>query len=86
MPVAIENTISKIAEVHDRDVQTFDASSFVPYRKVLIYLKWRSNGAKMQLWSTTTFQLYYFVLAFEESCIGPLLLPHFKHVEMVPNP
>lgn len=40
----------------------------------------------MQLWSKTTFLLYYFVLAFEESRVGPLMLPHFKHVEMVPNP
>lgn len=40
----------------------------------------------MQLWSKTTFLLYYFVLAFEESCVGPLMLPHFKHVEMVLNP
>lgn len=74
------------AKIHNRDVQTFDASSFVLYRKVLTYLKQRSNGAKMQLWNKTTFSLYYFVLAFEKSWVGLLMLPHFKHVEMVLNP
>lgn len=41
MPVPKENTINKIG-VHNRDVKTSNASSFVPYRKVLSYLKQRS--------------------------------------------
>lgn len=41
MPVPKENTIDK-TWVHNRDVKTSNASSFVPYRKVLSYLKQRS--------------------------------------------
>ena len=79
MPVLKENTIDK-TWVHNRDVKTSNASSFVPYRKVLSYLKQRymvlicSCGANH-------FLLYYFVLTSEESCIRPLILPHFKQVE-----
>lgn len=78
MPVRKENTIDK-TWVHNRDVKTSNASSFVPYRKVLSYLKQRymvllcSCGANH-------FLLYYFVLTFEESYIRPLILPQFKQV------
>lgn len=41
MPVRKENTIDK-TWVHNRDVKTSNASSYVPYRKVLSYLKQRS--------------------------------------------
>lgn len=84
MPVPRENTINK-TWVHNRDVQTSNASSLVPYRKVLTYLKQRSMVLICSCGAKTTFLLYYFVLAFEESCIGPLMLPHFKHVETVLN-
>lgn len=54
MPVPKENTFDK-TWVHNRDVKTSNASSFVLYRKVLSYLKQRSNGANMQLWSKPLF-------------------------------
>lgn len=79
MPVLKENTIDK-TWVHNRDVKTSNASSFVPYRKVLSYLKQRSMVLICSC-GANHFLLYYFVLTFEESCIRPLILPHFKQVE-----
>lgn len=74
MPV--ENTIDK-TWVHNRDV---NASSFVPYRKVLSYLKQRSMVLTCSCGANHSL-LYYFVLTFEESCVHLLILPHFKQVE-----
>lgn len=79
MPVPKENTIDK-TWVHNRDVKTSNASRFVPYRKVLSYLKQRSMVLLCSC-GANHFLLYYFVLTFEESCIRPLILPHFKQVE-----
>lgn len=79
MPVPKENTIDK-TWVHNRDVMTSNASRFVPYRKVLSYLKQRSMVLLCSC-GANHFLLYYFVLTFEESCIHPLILPHFKQVE-----
>jgi len=79
MPVLQENTIDK-TWVHNRDVKTSNASSFVLYRKVLSYLKQRSMVLICSC-GANHFLLYYFVLTFEESCIRPLILPHLKQVE-----
>jgi len=73
MPVRKENTINK-TWVHNRDVKTSNASSFVPYRKVLSYLKQRSMVLICSC-GANHFLLYYFVLTFEESCIVPWYSP-----------
>lgn len=54
MPVPKENTFDK-TWVHNRDVKTSNASSFVPYRKGAQLLEAEIYGAKMQLWSKPLF-------------------------------
>lgn len=54
MPVPKENTIDTTL-VHNRDVQTSNASSFVPYRRGAQLLEAKINGANMQLWSKPLF-------------------------------
>jgi len=83
MPVLKENTIDK-TWVHNRDVKTSNASSFVPYRKVLSYLKQRSMVLICSC-GANHFLLYYFVLTFEESCIVPWYSPTLSRWNLMPG-
>jgi len=73
MPVLQENTIDK-TWVHNWDVETSNASSFVRYRKVFIYLRQRSMVLICSC-GADHFLLYYFVLTLRSLAFVPWYSP-----------
>lgn len=72
MPVPKENTITKSGSTTEM-LRFRNASDTLSCMERCL-LTWSRDGANTQLWNNH-FLLYYFVLTFDESCIGPVMFP-----------